>query len=219
MIVYGSNNHLYGTTGYCFGKVSPTPVVTLYSGWTYECSGPVGLTMDPAIGTPKNLSVTYIQISGGNWSGVYTQNPAGLSDCLGIYAPSAGTYSMIWNNWDSYSGITSFVFQAPSTAGNITKILSMDFYNKVNAGSLYRIFRSEPITDLPNKADDIHNGAFVTSCRGLFEDTTTITGEVIPFITSMNAACPNLSETRYCLSNATGASDYALAVQQYPSWF
>ena len=53
----------------------------------------------------------------------------------------------------------------------------------------------------------------------MFNGNTKITGEVIPFITAMKAACPNLTTTNGCLNGCTGASDYAQATALYPEWF
>ena len=190
-----------------------------FSGFTYKTKGAVGLTVDPAGGVSKSLTATYVQISGGTWSGVYTSNPCGLSDCLGIYAPSAGTYTLNWNNWTAYSAQASISRQAPYTAGNMTQILSLDFWNKTNFTGFRTVISAEPITDLPQYAKNIHNGSQLITISGVFSGFTSITGKLIPFITAMQAACPNLSDYAKCLNGCTNASDYAQATAQYPGWF
>ena len=224
MSFYQINNKLIGPSNgfYVFEGSTPpeppTPVITTYSGLTYETKGPVGLTLDPANGTSKHLTATYIQISGGSWSGRYTSNPAGLSDCLGIYAPSAGTYSLIWENWQDYSANNSTGTQSFSNVGNITKILSMDFYGKRRL-SYQSLLWNEPITDIPQYAENIHNATNITSMEGIFNDKSTITGNLIPFITACIESCPNLIYTEDALDGCINAADYNEATAQYPGWF
>lgn len=223
MSLYQINNKLIGPANgfYVFEGSTPpeppTPVIPLYSGLTYETTGRLGLTIDPAAGTPKNLTATYIQISGGDWSGVYTRNPAGLSDCLGIYAPSAGTYSMIWDNWQSYSS-NSTGTQGFYNTGTMTKLHSIDFYGKKEL-SFETIVWDEPLTDIPQYAENIHNGEAITSVRRMFRNKSTITGEIIPFITACIESCPNLTNTEKALSGCINAADYNEATAQYPAWF
>ena len=188
----------------------------LYSGLTYGTSGFYGQTIDPAPVTPKNLTATYIQVEGGDWSGVYTHNPVGLGDCLGLYAPSAGVYSLIWNNWSSYSS-KSLGIQGNNSTAALTSIKSLDFWNKTSW--TINTFNNKNIMELPQVAENIHNGEYLTNCSNMFKDNTKITGEIIPFITAMKAACPNLTTTTQCLNGCTGAADYAQATALYPEWF
>ena len=225
MSVMSYNSHLIGpANGLYYFNSSPVPA-PIYSGFTYETTGEYGETLDPAPGTLKNLTATYIQISGGNWSGVYTLNPVpgGLSDGLGIYAPSAGTYSLIWNNWNNYSNKNLGNRREHNIRGTMTKVLSLDFWGKTDVANMRDLFyynsKIEPITDLPQTSSNIHNGESLTSCTGLFGGVSSITGNLIPFITAMQAACPNLKYAYYCLTGATNAADYNEAKAQYPAWF
>ena len=227
MSFYQINNKLIGPANgfYVFEGSTPpeppdppTPVITTYSGITYETKGPFGVTLDPAMGTSKHLTATYIQISGGSWSGTFTSNPAGLSDCLGIYAPSAGTYSLIWENWRDYSANNSTGTQAFYYTGNMTKLLSLDFYGK-RALCFGSLLYNEPITDIPQYAENIHNATNLTSVENMFNGKSTITGNLIPFITACIESCPNLTETHYALSGCINAADYNEATAQYPGWF
>ena len=210
------NKFIFGTSDATIEPVFEEQTFIQYSGFTYGVSGSYGQTIDPAPGIPKNLTATYIQVEGGEWSGVYTRNPVGLSDCLGLYAPSAGVYSLIWNNWSSYS-YNGLGTQSDGTTASITAIYSLDFWNKTNWN--IDTFRNKNITELPQVAENIHNGEYLTNCSNMFNGNTKISGEVIPFITAMKAACPNLTTTNGCLNGCTGASDYAQAIAQYPEWF
>lgn len=207
---------IFGTSDAVIEPVFEEWSVPLYSGLTYGVSGSYGQTIDPAPGTPKNLTATYIQVEGGEWSGVYTRNPVGLGDCLGLYAPSAGVYSLIWNNWSSYSSY-GLGTQGGRIAATLTAIYSLDFWNKTNWS--IDTFRNKNIMELPQVAENINNGERLTNCSNMFNGNTKITGEVIPFITAMKAACPNLTTTNGCLNGCTGASDYAQATALYPEWF
>lgn len=239
--MYTFNNKALYFNNMCFSGVAgytptpPTPVVTSYSGFTYETSGSYGLTLDPADGFSKNLTATYIQISGGDWSGVYTRNPTtGLSDCLGIYAPSAGTYSLIWNNWEDYSFVAKLGDRGGITAydGTMTKVLSLDLWGKKNADALYYAFHlndarsdynsviiPQPITNIPTNSANIHNGGSLSSCRNWFSGCTTITSNLVTFIEAMTAACPNLVDTTGCLRGCVNGKNYSIAVDMYPEFF
>ena len=210
------NKFTFGTSDATIEPVFEDQTYIQYSGFTYGTSGYYGQTIDPDPGRGKHLTATYIQVEGGTWSGVYTSNPAGLSDCLGLYAPSAGVYSLIWNNWDTYSS-RSIETQADSTTASLTAIYSLDFWNKTNWS--INTFRNKNITILPQIAENIHNGEYLTNCSEMFYNNTKITGKVIPFITAMKAACPNLTGTSQCLYGCTGASDYSQATALYPEWF
>lgn len=213
MLKFGDTYLKFGGSYLTDWKVCTSPI---YSGLTYGTSGLYKQTVDPAPGTVKNLTATYIQVEGGNWSGVYTKNPVGLSDCLGLYAPSAGVYSLIWDNWSTYSseGLST---QSNTITETLTSIKSLDFWNKTSW--TIDIFRSKNIMELPQIAENIHHGDYLTSCSEMFYNNTKISGEVIPFITAMKAACPNLTRTNYCLYGCTGASDYTQATSLYPEWF
>ena len=213
MLKFGDTYLNFGGSYLTDWKVCTSPI---YSGLTYGTSGLYKQTVDPAPGVSKNLTATYIQVEGGNWSGVYTKNPAGLSDCLGLYAPSAGVYSLIWDNWSTYSseGLST---QSKTIAETLTSIKSLDFWNKTYW--TINTFNNKNIMELPQIAENIHNGNNLTSCYKMFYNNTKITGEVIPFITAMKAACPNLNTTRECLYGCTGASDYTQATSLYPKWF
>lgn len=215
------------------GRVTfPITYHKTYSGFTYETTGEYRETLDPAPGVRKSLTATYIQISGGNWSAVYTQNPIGLGDGLGIYAPSAGTYSLIWNNWEDYSNVELGSREDHGARRTMTKVLSLDFWGKTyitGMNDLFhyngydkqwnRVYYSEPITDIPQTSSNIHNGENLIDCSNLFNSVSSITSNLIPFITAMNAACPNLTSTNYCLSGAINAADYNEARALYPNWF
>ena len=231
--LYFNNMCFSGIVGYT-PPIPPTPVITSYSGFTYETSGGYAYTLDPAYGTPKNLTATYIQISGGDWSGVYTQNPSGLNDCLGVYAPSAGTYSLIWNNWEDYSSVTDLIYDSMVTAydGTMTKVLSLDLWGKRNAFGLIYAFHycdarsgynsvivPQPITNIPTNSANIHNGEALTSCRNWFSGCTTLTSNLVTFIEAMTAACPNLVDTTGCLKGCVNGRNYSIATSMYPEFF
>lgn len=210
---------IFGTSDATIEPVFEEWSYPIYSGLTYGTSSFYGQTIDTAPGTPKNLTATYIQVEGGDWSGVYTRNPVGLGDCLGFYAPSAGVYSLIWNNWSSYSS-RSLGTQGNNSTAALTSIKSLDFWNKTSW--TIDTFNNKNIMELPQVAENIHNGAYLNNCKRMFYNNTKITGAVIPFITAMKAACPNLTAltaTSECLYGCTGASDYAQATAQYPEWF
>ena len=212
MLKFGNTYLNFGGT-YLTGLKVSTPV---YSGLTYGTNSIYKQTVDPAPGVNKKLTATYIQVEGGNWSGVYNSNPAGLSDCLGLYAPSAGIYSLIWDNWSTYSSIELGTRDGGNTA-SLTAIYSLDFWNKTNWN--IDTFRNKNIVKLPQEEESIHNGNYLSDCSQMFYNNTKITGEVIPFITAMKAACPNLTSTTECLYGCTGASDYTQATSLYPEWF
>ena len=240
--MYTFNNKALCFNNMCFSGIAgysptpPTPVVTSYSGFTYETTGSYVCTLDPAYNSVKNITATYVQISGGDWSGVYTTNPDpnSWSDCLGVYAPSAGTYSLIWNNWEDYSSIETLQSCNTVTAnhGTLTKILSLDLWGKTDATGLYDIFHyyyrngsvfgpgePHPITDIPTNSANIHNGEALTSCSGWFSGCTTITSNLVTFIEAMTAACPNLVDTSACLRGCVNGKNYSIAVDMYPDFF
>lgn len=212
MLKFGNTYLNFGGT-YLTGCKVYTPV---YSGLTYGTNSIYKQTIDPYPGVNKKLTATYIQVEGGNWSGVYNRNPAGLSDCLGLYAPSAGIYSLIWDNWSTYSSI-ELGNQAGVNTASLTAIYSLDFWNKTNWN--INTFTNKNIVKLPQESENIHNGNYLSDCSQMFYNNTKITGEVIPFITAMKAACPNLTRTTQCLYGCTGASDYTQATSLYPEWF
>ena len=203
----------------------PTP--SSYSGFTYGTTGELKMTIDPADGVVKHLTASYYQVEGGDWSGRYTTNPAGgLSDCLGIYAPSAGVYSLIWDNWKSYSGRYGISYRSDGylTTASLTSIKSMDFWGKraYNADQWWQggsDFRGKNIIEIPQTPENLHNGENLTSFTGFFANNRSLTSNLIPFITAMYAACPNLQNTSACFSGCTAAADYAQALAQYPEWF
>lgn len=240
--MYTFNNKAILFNGNCFSgytqyipPIPPTPAAP-YSGFTYETTGSYAFTLDPAYNTVKNITATYVQISGGSWSGVYTQNPDpnGWGDCLGIYAPSAGTYSLIWNNWEDYSSITGLGYDKMITAydGTMTKVRSLDLWGKTNASGLIYAFHycdarsdynsvieAQPITNIPTNSANIHNGEALTSCRNWFSGCTTLTSNLVTFIEAMTAACPNLVDTTGCLKGCVNGKNYSIAVDMYPEFF
>jgi len=204
----------------------PTP--SSYSGFTYGTTGELKMTIDPADGVYKNLTASYYQVEGGDWSGRYTTNPAGgLSDGLGIYAPSAGLYSLVWDNWRTYTGSYRIVYRedGPLTTASLTSIKSMDFWGKraYNAKNPWwndgSDFRGKNIIEIPQSPENLHNGENLSSFSGFFANNRSLTSNLIPFITAMYAACPNLQNTSACFSGCTAAADYAQALAQYPEWF
>lgn len=198
-----------------------------YSGFTYGTTGELQMTIDPADGVSKHLTASYYQVEGGDWSGRYTTNPAGgLSDCLGIYAPSAGVYSLVWDNWRSYSGSYDISYRNESLiTASLTSIKSIDFWGKRNYNASYSFwepgsdFRGKNIIEIPQSPENLHNGENLTSFTGFFANNRSLTSNLIPFITAMYAACPNLQNTSACFSGCTAAADYAQALEQYPGWF
>ena len=223
IVVNGKPISLYGKF-FEYKTEEPTP--SSYSGFTYGTTGELKMTIDPANGTPKNLTASYYQVEGGNWSGRYTTNPAGgLSDCLGIYAPSAGVYSLVWDNWSYYYGNSRISYQYANITASLTSIKSMDFWGKreFNAGSPWwedgSDFRGKNIIEIPQSPYNLHNGVLLSSFTGFFANNTSLTSNLIPFITAMYAACPNLQNTSACFSGCTAAADYAQALAQYPGWF
>lgn len=235
--MYTFNNKAISFNGNCYSGytqyIPPTPAA-LYSGFTYETTGSYGCTFDPAPGVSKHITATYVQISGGDWSGVYTRNPVGdLSDGLGIYAPSAGTYSLVWN-WEDYSSVTGLGDRGGITAyqGTMTKVRSLDLWGKTNADALYYAFHfydahsdynsvitAQPITNIPTNSANIHNGGSLTSCKGWFSGCTTITSNLVTFIEAMTGACPNLVNTSACLRGCVNGKYYDVAVDLYPEFF
>lgn len=181
--------------------------------------------MTPANGVSKNLTASYYQVEGGDWSGRYTSNPAGLGDCLGIYAPSAGVYTLIWDNWKSYSSNNSISYQGSNITASLTSIKSIDFWGKraYNAEASYYYnnddFKGKNIIEIPQSPENLHNGENLTSFSGFFANNGSLTSNLIPFITAMYAACPNLRNASACFSGCTAAADYAQALAQYPGWF
>ena len=212
--------------GKLFEYKNEDPTPSSYSGFTYGTTGELKMTIDPADGVSKNITASYYQVEGGNWSGRYTTNPAGLGDCLGIYAPSAGIYSLIWDNWRSYSGSYGISYRSEFlTTASLTSIKSMDFWGKRNYNASYSYwnpgsdFRGKKIIEIPQTQENLHNGENLTSFSGFFANNRSLTSNLIPFITAMYAACPNLQNTSACFSGCTAAADYAQALAQYPGWF
>ena len=219
------NNQPMTFNGFAIGSgyVPPSPPTpSSYSGFTYGTTGELQMTIDPAVGTSKHLTASYYQVEGGDWSGRYTTNPAGLGDCLGIYAPSAGVYTLIWDNWRTYSSNNSIDYQHANITSSLTSIKSMDFWGKqkYNRASYYGYdFRGKNIVEIPQSPENLHNGENLTSFSGFFANNRSLTSNLIPFITAMYAACPNLQNTSACFSGCTAAADYAQALAQYPGWF
>lgn len=220
------NNQPMTFNGFAIGSgyIPPTPPApSSYSGFTYGTTGELKMTIDPAAGVSKHLTASYYQVEGGNWSGRYTTNPAGLGDCLGIYAPSAGVYTLIWDNWKSYSSVNSIDYQSYNITASLTSIKSIDFWGKqsYNAGRLgsNSDFRFKNIVEIPQTPENLHNGENLTSFSGFFAGNRSLTSNLIPFITAMYVACPNLQNTSACFSGCTAAADYAQALAQYPGWF
>lgn len=215
-LIYRGDNH------FVYRDYTP-PVPSSYSGFTYGTTGELRMTIDPANGVSKYLIASYYQVEGGNWSGRYTSNPAGLSDCLGIYAPSAGVYSLLWDNWRTYSGVKNINYQAANITASLTSIKSMDFWGKqsYDAGVSYynNDFRGRNIIEIPQIPENLHNGENLSSFSGFFANNRSLTSNLIPFITAMYAACPNLQNASACFSGCTAAADYAQAIAQYPNWF
>ena len=210
--------------GKFFEYKNDEPIPSFYSGFTYGTTGELKMTIDPAAGVSKNLTASYYQVEGGNWSGRYTTNPAGLGDCLGIYAPSAGVYTLIWDNWKSYSSVNSIGYQGANITASLTSIKSIDFwgkrvYNNGYSWSPQNDFRGKNIIEIPQSPENLHNGENLTSFTGFFANNRSLTSNLIPFITAMYAACPNLQKTSACFSGCTAAADYAQALAQYPGWF
>ena len=225
------NNQPMTFNGFAIGigdYVPPTPPTpSYYSGFTYGTTGELRMTIDPADGVSKNLTASYYQIEGGDWSGRYTTNPAGgLGDCLGIYAPSAGVYSLVWDNWRTYIGSNSIVYRSDGslTTASLTSIKSMDFwgkraYNAANPWGGGYDFRGKNIVEIPQSPENLHNGENLSSFSGFFANNRSLTSNLIPFIIAMKVACPNLQNTSACFSGCTAAADYAQATAQYPGWF
>lgn len=221
------NNQPMTFNGFAIGigdYVPPTPPTpSFYSGFTYGTTGELKMTIDPAAGTVKILTASYYQVEGGDWSGRYTTNPAGLGDCLGIYAPSAGVYTLIWDNWRSYTSYNNSIsYQFANITASLTSIKSMDFWGKQIyncASNNGHDFRNTNIVEIPQTPENLHNGENLTSFSGFFADNRSLTSNLIPFITAMYAACPNLQDTSACFSGCTAAADYAQATAQYPGWF
>ena len=212
--------------GKFFEYKNEEPTLSSYSGFTYGTTGELRMTIDPADGVVKHLTASYYQVEGGDWSGRYTTNPAGgLGDCLGIYAPSAGVYSLIWDNWKSYSGRYGISYRDEYfTTASLTSIKSMDFWGKraYNAVQWWQDgsdFRGKNIIEIPQTPENLHNGENLTSFTGFFANNRSLTSNLIPFITAMYAACPNLQNTSACFSGCTAAADYSQALSQYPGWF
>ena len=228
MLVKFDNKYIkFGGVNVGYDSQPTPPVPSSYSGFTYGTTGELRMTIDPADGVSKNLTASYYQVEGGNWSGRYTTNPAsGLGDCLGIYAPSAGVYSLVWDNWRNYSGSYGISYRSENLlTASLTSIKSMDFWGKQrynNSNSYFdpgSDFRGKRIIEIPQSPENLHNGENLTSFSGFFANNRSLTSNLIPFITAMYAACPNLQYTSACFSGCTAASDYAQALAQYPDWF
>lgn len=80
-------------------------------------------------------------------------------------------------------------------------------------------FRNKNIVEIPQSPENLHNGENLSSFSGFFANNRSLTSNLIPFITAMYAACPNLQYTSACFSGCTAAADYAQALEQYPGWF
>lgn len=211
------NIFTFGNSDAVIEPVFEEQLYVIYQGLTYGTNGSYGQTIDPAPGYGKSLTASYYQVEGGDWSARYTSNPVGSpSDCLGLYAPSAGVYSLVWDNWSSYSSRSLNTYYDGVTS-TLTSILSLDFWGKTSW--TITSFRDKNIEELPQIAENIHNGEYLTGCEQMFQGNNKITGALIPFITAMKAACPNLANTNDALYGCTAASDYEQATALFPEWF
>ena len=209
--------------------INPTITRTPF-GITYGTVGEYIGTLDLKVGDLKtDVTGTYMQISGGDWSAVRPESADHGSHML--WAPSAGVYSMTWEPQSAYSAGNTMLVREKKIhkARNLTAIETFDLFHyakwqnyRADIWSLEHnvgMFYGEPIQKLPSTSSNIYNGENLSSFRQIFWGCSAMTAPIIPFITSMQAACPNLVDTYQCFSGCINAADYNEATAQYPQWF
>ena len=211
---------------FTFGNADATiePVFKEYvppaytEGWIFTTVGQCGWTLDPAPGVGKYMCMTTTQIGGDYVSSFNTSNME--SDQLYIFAPSAGTWHATWDNMNEYTSTTSLHHDfGDFDSTNMREVIAIDFFGKQAA--YYCL--PESVTNLPSSTDCLFNTNNLTSVNEFASNLSfdrTFTGALIPFITAMNAACPNLSNKQaFYAYTVSQASDYNEAISNYPEWF
>lgn len=193
--------------------------ITITAGWTTLTTGASRPSFDVAGGVSKSIHMQTTQLDGSYVSSYYAESV--WSDQLPFYAPSAGIWNNEWLNYYDYSQYTdmsqNFSFE---NVQNTIGIYTMDFFDRTNIGAGGCPLRgglANYIRFIPSSTTGIFHYSSLTSIDNLFNSCTAITGEIIPFITAMNALKPGISHTN-CFYNCTNASDYAQVVSQYPDW-
>ena len=97
------------------------------------------------------------------------------------------------------------------------EVIAIDFFGKQDA---YNCLPTS-VTNLPSSTDCLFNTNNLTSVNNFATNLgSTFTGALIPFITAMNAACPNLSNKQaFYTYTISQASDFNEAISTYPEWF
>lgn len=209
---------------FTFGNADATiePVFQEYvppaytEGWIFTTVGQCGWTLDPAPGVGKYMYMTTTQIDGEYVSSFDTSDMG--SDQLYLFAPSAGTWHATWNNMSDYTSTTSLHHDfGDFDSTNMREVIAIDFFGKQNAYNCL----PDSVTNLPSSTDCLFNTTNLTSVNNFATNLgSTFTGELIPFITAMNAACPNLSNKQaFYTYTISQASDFNEAISNYPEWF
>lgn len=207
----------------------------VFNGFTFTCNNPINCQFDlwrEHGDKVANFTITEID---GNFSNTVVDNngrtdaygnsrePAAWPNCLDIYAPYAGTFSVEnLNSADYVSGPFAIIDANHEQFARITNILSFDFFlkNSLNISTDIGNSMFSGVTTLPTESKYYHNGENVTTIENLFL-CSHITNSLVDIISAIRTACPNLTSVAnvFSYNNCLGAPDLDEALELYPEWF
>lgn len=171
----------------------------------------------------KEIYMKTTQISGGNFVSSYKANDVFGSDQMPWYASGAGIWNHEWTNFHDYEQDNKmFVNFDYENIENTIGIVTIDFFNRTSVNGPWPTFDksfilSTNIRTIPSSTTAFFNYDMLESVEYLFKGCP-ITGEIEPFITSLNALKPNITH-KQCFAYCFSASDYEYCLNTYPDWF
>lgn len=204
--------------------VYPKSTTRHYDGLTYVTNGTANAQFDLYPGHDKQASFTITQVDG-SFSATITNNNGRTwsslhyNNCTDIYAPSAGTYTLVQTNYTSFTAYNLEYFN--DSMSNVVSLLSFDGYGKTSITGINDLAFAS-VTSLPSEAINYNNCQNLTTITKLFKNTHPACS-LIPVIEAMLEAAPNLNVTsgnwifdyNYCGL----APDLEEAYNKYPYWF
>lgn len=170
--------------------------------WVMSINENSNMILDIAHGSFKTADY-YIENIENGWKQI---NGSDLEDCPGWKdIPEEGVYRLIINNWTEYTSTSDMDLQW--SEGIYGSVYAIDFWKKIDWSNTLEHVDSLPTT--------------IFNCENLVLPptfTSSVTGELTPYIEAMLAACPNI-QGNGSLNACTEAADYKQAKAKYPDWF
>lgn len=205
-------------------KIGYDPFFTGYSGFCFHSFGKTTIEFLPVAGIHLYYDSSYIKNKNNGTSAKIQGEGNEIEFSLNEFNTD---WQFIWSEEDVQKSRSGTIAEGAWRRSAefkyhfwpIDKIYSIDCFHMTKFPSYFY-----NITDFPSAANNIFRSESVSSIDHIDGDDplsshmSTYTNNIIPSITAVSAACPNLININGPFAHFTAAADYNEAKELYPEW-